>query len=120
MKVNEFLVILHSAAPERLITFYRDVVGLTSRPEIEPGAFMAGSSDFVSVIIEPHSEVAPSAREPERSLLNFVVDDARSEQARLEANGVSFIRSATEEAGVGIFATFTDPDGNFCQLVEFT
>lgn len=53
-----------------------------------------------------------------RILLNFLVDDVRAEQRRLESAGVSFIRPAAEEEGFGIVATFADPDGNLCQLMQ--
>jgi catechol 2,3-dioxygenase-like lactoylglutathione lyase family enzyme len=96
------------------------VVGLTPAFDVVPGAFTAGSSSFVSLIIEPHSEVSGRSREPQRVLLNFVVADANEEQRRLKAAGVDFIRDATMEPGAGIFATFTDPDGNLCQLIELT
>lgn len=118
MNAGQFVVIVHSERPERLISFYEDVVGLTPRFDVTPGAFMAGSSSFVSMIVEPHSEVHGKTREPERLLLNFVIDDAVAEQERLMSRGVRFVREATEEAGAGIFATFEDPDGNYCQLVE--
>jgi predicted enzyme related to lactoylglutathione lyase len=51
-------------------------------------------------------------------MLNFVVQDATSEQRRLKSRDVEFVRDATEEPGVGLFATFVDPDGNYCQLIE--
>lgn len=52
-------------------------------------------------------------------MLNFVVSDAVAEQGRLIGRGVKFTRQAYEEPGVGLFATFRDPDGNLCQLIEF-
>jgi predicted enzyme related to lactoylglutathione lyase len=119
MQVAQFLTILHTREPERLVSFYRDVVGLQPRFEVTPGAFMAGSSDFVSLIVEPHSEITGPARDPKRLLLNFVVHDAVAEQRRLQDNGVQFVRDATHEPGVGLFATFEDPDGNLCQLIQF-
>jgi predicted enzyme related to lactoylglutathione lyase len=118
MQASQFLVILHSGQPERLVEFYRDVVGLTPRFEVTPGAFHAGSSSFVDLIVEPHSEVKGATAEPQRMLLNFVVGDAVAEQERLEACQVRFVRDVTEEPGVGLFGTFTDPDGNYCQVIE--
>ena len=106
------------AAPTTLYQRYQDVVGLTPKFEVTPGAFNTGSSLFVDLIVEPHSEVSGAAREPQRVMLNFVVDDAAAEQRRLESHDVRFIRPATEEPGVGLFATFADPDGNYCQLIE--
>lgn len=120
MKVNQFVVNVNSGDPERLIGFYRDKLGLTVNPDAGPGAFMAGSANFISLIIEEHDQVAGATREPQRVLLNFFVDDAVAEQHRLEAADVRFIREATEEPGFGIVATFADPDGNLCQLMQLT
>ena len=72
----------------------------------------------ICLIVEGHSEVRGAAKEPQRLLLNFSVDDAVAEAGRLGGQGVTFIREPYEEPGVGMFATFTDPDGNYCQLVQ--
>ena len=118
MKVEQFVVNVNSQDPERLIAFYRDVLGLTVNTEIGPGAFMVGSSSFVSFIVEGHSEVEGQTKEPQRLLLNFLVSDLASEEARLKEQGVTFVMSATREPGFGTVATFVDPDGNYCQLME--
>ena len=118
MKANQFVVIVHSSRPETLIGFYEDVVGLTPAYDVTPGAFMTGSSEFVSLIIEGHSELRGATKEPQRVLLNFVVDDLAAEHDRLTGRGVEFIREPAVEPGAGVFATFLDPDGNYCQLVE--
>jgi len=118
MNVEQFVINVNSEQPERLTSFYKDIVGLTPRFDITPGAFMVGSSSFVALIVEGHNEVKGSTREPARVLLNFVVDDVIAEQQRLESQGVHFTRPAYTEAGVGVFATFADPDGNCCQLAQ--
>ncbi|MGB2696146.1 MAG: VOC family protein [Dehalococcoidia bacterium] len=118
MNVEQFVVNINSEQPEKLIAFYRDVVGLTPNPEFGPGAFMAGSSSFIAFIVEGHSDVQGPTKEPQRILLNFIVGDLASEQKRIEAAGVTFILSAAEEPGFGIISTFLDPDGNYCQLIE--
>jgi predicted enzyme related to lactoylglutathione lyase len=118
MQASQFIVIVHSEEPGRLVEFYRDVVGLTPRFEITPGAFSTGSSGFADLIVEPHSEVRGAAREPQRLMLNFVVEDAVGEEERLKSRNVPFVRDVTMEPGVGLFGTFTDPDGNYCQLIE--
>lgn len=117
MHTQQFVVALNSPDPDRLVGFYRDVVGLTPCFDLVPGSFMVGASSFPSLLIEAHSEVTGPAHEPQRVLLNFLVDDVAREQRRLEDCGVQFIRPAYEEPE-GVFATFADPDGNYCQLVE--
>ncbi len=118
MKIDQFVVNVNSEQPEKLIGFYRDIVGLTPNPDFGPGAFMAGSSTFIALIIEGHNEVKGATKEPQRVLLNFLVSDLASEETRLEEQGVKFVMSATKEPGFGTIATFRDPDGNYCQLME--
>ncbi len=118
MKVDQFVVNINSEQPEKLIAFYRDIVGLTPNPDFGPGAFMAGSSTFIALIVEGHSDVKGATKEPQRVLLNFIIGDLASEQKRLEAQGVKFTLSAAEEPGFGVISTFLDPDGNYCQLIE--
>ena len=78
--------------------------------------FMAGPTGF---LIDGHSETKGPAKEPQRVLLTFSVDDCAGEQARLVAAGVQFIRPAAREPWGGFVATFLDLDGNYCQLVEY-
>lgn len=118
MEVDQFVVNVNSEHPDRLIEFYRDVVGLKVNPDFGPGAFMAGSSSFIALIIEGHSEVHGVTKEPQRFLLNFLVGDLASEEARLKGQSVEFIAGPTYEPGFGTVATFVDPDGNYCQLME--
>ena len=116
MKPTNLFVAINSSDPERLRAFYRDVVGLEANPELGPGAFRAGAASFA---IGEHSEVTGATKEPERVLYNFFVDDAAAEQAQLESRGVKFTRAAEREEWGGIIATFTDPDGNYMQLIEY-
>ncbi len=116
MEVSELTVMVGSEQPERLAAFYRDVVGLPKNPELGDGAFDAGSTSF---LIDGHSDTKGPTKEPQRVLINFFVDDLKAEQERLEGQGVRFIRSAGREEWGGVISTFLDPDGNYCQLIEF-
>ena len=118
MHVNHFVTNLNTSQPDTMIAFYRDTVGLTVNPDLGPGAFMAGDSSFIALIIETHSDVSGATKEPARVILNFIVDDAYAESERLKSRGVTFTRDASEDPGFGIVATFLDPDGNLCQLMQ--
>jgi predicted enzyme related to lactoylglutathione lyase len=118
MEVQPLLVIVHSEDPDRLIAFYDEVVDLVPRFDLAPGGFAVGLDAPISLIVEGHSEVHGSAKEPQRVMLNFSVDDAASEARRIADRGVTFIREPYEEPGVAMFATFTDPDGDYCQLLQ--
>ena len=116
MQVSQLIINVTSEDPARLTAFYRDVVGLASNPQLGETAFDAGGTAF---LIDGHSETKGPAKEPQRVLINFFVDDLASEQQRLEGQGVRFVRSAGHEPWGGIISTFADPDGNYCQLIEF-
>jgi predicted enzyme related to lactoylglutathione lyase len=116
MNVNSTVINVTSEHPERLMAFYRDVVGLKLNPDFGEAAFDAGGTPF---LIDGHSETKGSTKEPQRVLINFFVDDLAADQSRLETQGVKFIRTAGREPWGGVISTFVDPDGNYCQLMEF-
>ena len=116
MNVDNLIVNVTSEQPDELKRFYRDVVGLPPNPDAGEAAFMAGPTMF---IIDGHSEIHGQTKEPARVLLSFVVDDLAAEQKRLEGQGVKFIRTAGKEYWGGVISTFLDPDGNYCQLLQF-
>lgn len=116
MKVNSFILNVTSEDPGRLVAFYRDIVGLAPNAQIGETAFDAGGTPF---LIDGHSETKGGTKEPQRMLINFFVDDLKAEQGRLEQQGVKFVRTAGREEWGAVISTFLDPDGNYCQLIEF-
>jgi predicted enzyme related to lactoylglutathione lyase len=116
MQIPQFILNVTSEDPQRLGDFYRDVVQLPPAP-IGEHAFTVGEG--ANFIIDGHSETKAEAKEPYRVLINFMVDDLKAEQARLEAQGVQFIRKEGREYWGGLISTFLDPDGNYAQLMEF-
>lgn len=116
MHVNGFILNINSHQPEKLHAFYRDVVGLPKNPDVGEAGFQAGP---VTMIIDGHSELHGPAKEPARVLIDFFVDDLDAAQKDLEAKGVKFIRTAGKEEWGGVISTFLDPDGNYCQIIEY-
>ena len=116
MKVTNFLLNITSADPERLKAFYGDVVGLEKNPDMGDGAFHAGGA---TLGIDGHSETQGAAKEPQRMLVDLFVDDVKAERERLEGQGVQFIRKEGKEWWGGVISTFRDPDGNYCQIIEY-
>ena len=114
VNVIDMSINLTSDNPERLRAFYRDTLGFEVTPS--GGLFVTTG---ISLFVDGHSEVYGPAKEPARVLLNFFVDDLKAEQTRLEVAGVPFIRKEGKEYWGGIISTFLDPDGNYCQLMEF-
>lgn len=116
MNVSQFIVNVNSEDPNRLGTFYRDIVGLAPQPQIGENAFDVAGATF---IIDGHSEVSGANQDPPRVLIDFFVGNLTAEQKRLEAAGVKFIRTAGKEEWGGVISTFVDPDGNYGQLIEY-
>ncbi len=117
MHVNQLIININSDQPAALMAFYRDVVGLPPHPDRNrESTLIAGGAELV---FDSHSEVHGHTPQPQRILLNLFVDDLAAEQARIEAQGVTFIRTAGREPWGGIISTFADADGNYCQLIEF-
>ena len=116
MEVNDLFINITSEDPQRLLAFYRDVVGLPVNPNMGDFALKAGSG---TLGFDGHSETKGLAREPQRVLIDLFVNDLAAEQGRLEKAGVRFIRTAGKEPWGGVISTLVDPDGNYCQLIEF-
>jgi predicted enzyme related to lactoylglutathione lyase len=117
MKTTSFIVNVTSDQTEAMIAFYRDVVQLAQNPNIGEGAFEI--SPGATFIIDGHSDVKGMTKEPARVLIDFFVEDLATEQARLKSKGVKFLREAGREEWGGVISTFLDPDGNYCQLIEY-
>ena len=114
MQVSQFILNIASERPNALFKFYRDVLAL---PEAAiPCSVRAGGA---LIMFDSHSQVHGGAREPQRYLINLQVEDIALEQARIEAQGVTFIRRKGREHWGGIISTFLDPDGNYVQLVQY-
>lgn len=116
MKMSQFALNITSDNPDGMNAFYRDIVGLPRREDMGEHAYDMGGA---TLFLDTHSSTAGPAREPHRYLLDFFVDDLAAEQKRLEAAGVTFIRSAGREYWGGTISTFLDPDGNYVQLIEY-
>lgn len=109
-------VVIWTEELQRLLPFYRDVLGLT--PQMENEGFVAfQASSGAALALGAHSEVRGRSRDPNRLMVDFQVDDCQTEYERLTKQGVEFVRTPSKENGVTI-ATFLDPDGNVLQLFE--
>jgi predicted enzyme related to lactoylglutathione lyase len=101
---------------QRLLPFYRDVLGL--KPQMENEGFVAfEAATGAALALGTHSDVKGRSRDPNRVMVDFQVDDCGAEYERLSKRGVEFVRAPSKEDGV-IIATFVDPDGNILQLFE--
>jgi hypothetical protein len=97
-------VLLASADPERLRRWYRDVVGIA----------VDGSG---GIVIDGRDDVATTNPEPQRVIVNVLVEDAAAVEARLVAGGAVWVREL-EHGACGPIGTVVDPDGNYVQFIE--
>lgn len=116
MDVTTISIQLASSDPQRLLAFYRDTLRLTPQPEMGD-ALALGPAGTLFVV--DHSGVSGVVKEPARKIIDLHVADIDKEQARLEAAGVAFSRNKGVEYWGGVISTFSDPDGNLVQLIQF-
>jgi predicted enzyme related to lactoylglutathione lyase len=102
----------------KLLPFYRDTLGMAVALDT-PGFVVLGTDvTQPALALGTHSEVHGKAKEPQRHIVSLTTDDIKSEHKRLSSAGVAFLEEPTD-GGQVIFATFTDPEGNYLQLLEF-
>ncbi|MDO8451740.1 MAG: VOC family protein [bacterium] len=111
-------LMLGSDNPKALIAFYKKVLGKDPDwTEGEWGGFEIGSFHLT---IGLHSEVKGKNKEPGRIIINLETDDVRGEAERIKNVGAVVIAKPyqPEEAKDMWIATFSDPDGNYFQLMS--
>jgi Glyoxalase-like domain len=88
-------IVINTDRPEQLRAWYAAAFG----GEVDGDGGPAGllSLDGVQLIFLPHSDVAGRAKEPNRILITFQVEDARTHAARLERLGSTWIRPVEPE-----------------------
>jgi predicted enzyme related to lactoylglutathione lyase len=116
MSVTAAAINITSEQPQKLMQFYHEVVGLPKQEGMGEGALTFGGA---TLFIDGHSETHGATKEPQRVLINLFVDDLKAQQARIESGGAKFIRKEGKEEWGGVISTFLDPDGNYCQLIEY-
>jgi predicted enzyme related to lactoylglutathione lyase len=104
-------LLLGSPDPQRLRDWYQQAFGATSNQFgfLDLGGF--------GVMPDQRADVAAENGEPGRFVLNLDVPDAKAAVAQVERAGTSWI-TPLEQRDAGWFATFTDPDGNYLQLIQ--
>lgn len=105
-----------TADMDAAVAFYRDVLGLALlRREGDSWAqFDAGPVPFsLHGVVEGH-DVQPGG-----ATAVFRVDDLDAVVRSLEVRGVAFHDHLGEVPGFARFRSFSDPDGNTVQLIEY-
>ena len=117
-------ILLFTGSAKKLAAFYRETVGLKVTFEGVMGEHgeeiysfeMKKGGPGLNVI--DHSDVKGKSKDPKRFIFNLEVDAIEREVARLKKAGVKLIQDTYHIQEYGYVATFTDPDGNYFQLVQ--
>lgn len=108
-------IMLGTEDPRRLARFYEKV--LDKKSDWEEGDWYSWQIGKTNLSIGEHSEVKGKAKEPQRVIINFETKDVKKEFERIKATGAKVIKEPYEMEGMWI-ATFSDPDGNYFQLMS--
>jgi predicted enzyme related to lactoylglutathione lyase len=111
-------ILIGSDNPDRLVTYYSKLFGA---PGWSEGGFSGWQIGSGWLGVGAHSEVHGANAHPGRMLWNIETPDVNGEFAKLEAAGATVVRSPYtlgEGESQGTIATFSDPDGNYFQLVS--
>jgi lactoylglutathione lyase len=108
-------VSLWSSDLNRLLPFYRDVMGLPVALE-SPRFVILGDFENPRLCLGSHSEVHGPASDPYRWLVRLESDDIDADVARLRAQGVEIVEEPNDQGGGFWLATCKDPEGNLVQL----
>ena len=104
----------------RLLPFYRDILGLPVTMET-PGYAILGNEQAGGAILAlgTHSEVHGRNSDPARHMVALSSDDITADWQRLKEAGVEFIEDPTDYGGGMTIATLKDPEGNLIQLWRY-
>ena len=115
MNFNSILV--GSEDPARLTAYYTKLFG---EPGFSEGGFTGWMIGSGAITVGAHSEVHGRNAQPGRCIWNIESPDVKADYERLKAAGATVVREpyTFEEVPGSWIATFSDPDGNYFQLVS--
>ncbi len=119
MNLNSILI--GSDDPQRLADYYSRLFG---EPGWAEGGYTGWQLGTGLVTVGPHDQVHGPNAQPGRIIWNIESADVQADFDRLRAAGAAVVREpyqpdgALEGAPDAWIATFTDPDGNYFQLMS--
>lgn len=115
MNLNSVLIGSDNAG--RLAEYYTKLFGA---PEWNDGGYVGWRLGSGGVIVGPHDQVHGANGEPGRLIWNLESSDVKGDFDRLVAAGATVVREPYNPGPQpdGWIATFSDPDGNYFQLVS--
>jgi len=115
MNFNSILIGSDDAA--RLTAFYTKLFGEPSWSDSDYNGWLIGNG---AVTVGPHDQVHGQNPEPGRLIWNIESADVKGDFERLRDAGATVVREpySFDQAPETWIATFSDPDGNYFQLVS--
>lgn len=110
-------ILLASTDPERLHAWY--AAAFEPGEDTKVNGYRVLEFGRFHVLIDRRSDVSNTNPEPGRVILNFDVADARGVAARLDDMHVEWVAELEDRDG-SMFATATDPDGNYVQIIQLS
>jgi predicted enzyme related to lactoylglutathione lyase len=119
MAVNFNSILIGSDNPDRLVEYYKRILG---EPTFSDSGYTGWQLGGGMVSIGAHSEVHGSNEQPGRLIWNIESADVQGEFDRMVAAGAIIVREpygfeGIEGAENARIATLADPDGNYFQLM---
>lgn len=110
-------ILIGSEDAPRLTAYYTKLFG---EPGFSDGGYTGWMLGNGAITVGPHSEVHGSNGEPGRLIWNIESQDVKADYERLKAAGATVVAEpySFEEVPDSLIATFSDPDGNYFQLVS--
>lgn len=107
-------IMLGTSDSKTLSAFYEKVF---DRPaDMVEGDFSGWYVGNVMLSVGSHSDVKGISKEPARIMFNFETKDVKEEFERIKKTGAKVV-TEPYEMGSAWIATFSDPDGNYFQLM---
>lgn len=110
-------MLLASTQPERLGAWYAAVLAPEEDGYVD-GYRVLNYGGFY-LLIDGRDDVAVSNPDPTRVIVNFDVSDAAYVVQRMEEEGTTWVAPLEDRDG-SLFATGTDPDGNYVQVIQLS
>ena len=110
-------ILIGSEDPQRLTDYYTRLFG---EPGWHEGDFSSWQIGSGWIAVGPHDEVKGSNAHPGRVIWNVESPDVKGDFERFRAAGATVVREPYNpgEAPQEWIATFSDPDGNYFQLMS--
>ena len=110
-------ILIGSEDPQRLTAYYAKLLG---EPDWNEGGYTTWLLGSAGLSIGPHDQVHGANAEPGRIIWNMETPDVKGDFERFRAAGATVVREpySFEQVPDSWIATFSDPDGNYFQLMS--